>query len=252
MGDAAADAEIEAHLRLRDPDRWLSARLIADPAARRDVLALYAFEDAIRSIAGAVSTPMLGEIRFAWWSEAVDEIAAGKPARSHPVLTAIAPLLARGRLRPEPLHRLITARHADLDTDPFPDEAALNRFLADAYAAPMQAAADLLDPAGDAKLFATGRAWGLASLIRDTPRWTAAGRRWAPRGWGEGAAMIVRAAEKVGEALRDAKPEVAALPVASFPAVAHVTVAAPYARGRHPGEVERRARLLWTSARGRL
>ena len=53
----AIDDEIDAHLRLRDPDRWLSSRLIADPAARREVLALYAFEDAIAASHTGASRP---------------------------------------------------------------------------------------------------------------------------------------------------------------------------------------------------
>ena len=252
MSDAPpTDDDLEAHLQRRDPDRWLSARLIQDRLAHREVLALYAFEDAIRSIAGAVSTPMLGEIRFAWWSEAIEEIAAGKPARAHPVLAGLDPALRAGRLQPEGLHSLIDARHADLEPEPFVDRQALDRFLSGAYAAPLQAAAGLLDPAArSATLEQAGRAWGLASLIRDAPHWQAAGRRWAPLDWGDYPTADARRAVKA--ALVAAQPEVAALPVAAFPAVAHVALAPTYAAGREPGDLAKRARLLWASARGRL
>lgn len=253
MADLATDAEVEAHLRRRDLDRWLSARLIADPAARRDVLALYAFEDAIRGVAGAVSNPMLGEIRFAWWSEAVEEVAAGRPARSHPVLAAVAPLIVAGRLQAEPLQALIAARHADLEPAPFLDAAALDGFLTGAYTAPMQAAARLLSPAFDASLSAVGRAWGLANLIRATPRWLANGRRWAPPEWGDDPADILRRARlEFDSALRDAAPQVAALPVKAFPAVAHAGLAKPYVRGREPSDLEKQTRLLWASLQGKL
>ena len=115
----------------------------------------------------------------------------------------------------------------------------------------MQAAAALLDPAArPLPLTAAARAWGLASLLRETPRWTAAGRRWAPPEWGDDPTVKARA--EIASALRGAASEVAALPVTSFPAVAHATLAKPYARGRDPGDLEKRARLLWASARGRV
>ena len=229
----ATSAEIEAHLRSRDPDRWLSARLIADPQARREVLALYAFDDAVRSVATAVTQPMLGEMRYAWWAEAVDDLAAGRPARGHPVLQAVAAPLASGRLKAELLHRLIEARRADLDEAP-PTGEALDAFLDGAFVAPMQAAAILLDPTADCDLTPIGRAWGLASLARG----------------GGPATEAVRSG--VGHALAAAKSTVAQLPVAAFPAVAHVALARPYAAGRSPGELERRARILAASALGRL
>ena len=230
----ATAAEIEAHLRTRDPDRWLSARLIAGSAARRDVLALYAFDHAVRSVAAAVTQPMLGEMRYAWWAEAVDDLAAGRPARGHPVLQAIAAPLAEGRLKAELLHRLIEARRTDLD-EATPQGEALDAFLEGAFAAPMQAAAGLLEPAAVAcDLTAVGRAWGLASLAR-------------------GASPPAEATlSAVEEALTAAKSTVAALPVAAFPAVAHVALSRGYARGRTPGELERRARIVAASALGRL
>ena len=217
-------------------------------------MALYAFEDAIRSIAAAVSNSMLGEIRFAWWSEAIEEIAAGKPARAHPVLQGVDAALRSGRLKAEPLHKLIAARYADLDPQPFPDEAHLNRFLLGAYAAPMQAAAGLLDPAAqESRLEQTGRAWGFASLIRDLPRWESAGRRWAPPEWGDDpVAWKGRAEAAVNAALLAAKPETKALPVAAFPAIAHATFARDAAAGRERSDFAKRAQLLWASARGRL
>ncbi len=235
MGEAPATAaEIEAHLRTRDPDRWLSARLIADPVARAEVLALYAFDDAVRAVAPAVTQPMLGEMRYAWWAEAVDDLAAGRPARGHPVLQAIAAPLAEGRLKAELLHRLIEARRSDLDEEP-PQGEALDAFLEGAFGAPMQAAAQLLDAAASGcDLSAIGRAWGLVSLARGEA----------------GPSAPTRLA--VEQALSRSQADVAALSVAAFPAVAHVTLARTYAGGRTPGELERRARILLASLRGRL
>jgi len=51
-------------------------------------------------------------------------------------------------------------------------------------------------------------------------------------------------------ALKAARAEIAGLPVAAFPAVAHATLAGPYARGLQPGDLEKRLRLFLAVLRG--
>ena len=98
-----------------------------------------------------------------------------------------------------------------------------------------------------------GRAWGLASLIRDLPRWQADGRRWAPPEWGDDPQVWPGQAQAaVNAALLASRPEVKGLPVAAFPAVAHATFAKDYAAGKDPSDFAKRGRLLLASALGRL
>jgi len=52
---------------------------------------LFAFDDRMASICEAVSEPMLGQIRFAWWREALAKLAGDGP-RGEPLLTAITEL----------------------------------------------------------------------------------------------------------------------------------------------------------------
>jgi phytoene synthase len=159
-----------------------------------------------------------------------------------------------GRLPLEPLRRLIDARRADLDPAPFADDAALDAFLGGAYAAPMQAAAVRLDPAPVLDSLApAARAWGLASLVRETPAWLAAGRRWAPPAWGDDpAAWTARARAETATTLAASRAALKTLPVASWPAVAHASLARAYVGGRSPGELERRVRIVAASLVGRI
>lgn len=253
---AALPADFVAHLERVDPDRVLAARLVAEAPARDELLALYALNDELARVAESVRDPMAGEMRFAWWEEALDAAAAGRGGRGQPVLAALAPALSSGRLPRAPLDRIVQARAADLSRAPFADEAALLRHLDGTAGALMQAACALLDP-GAAAVDATaaGRAWGWAGLWRARDAWAARGRRWTPADWDvhmDDEALRRIVAAKVDAARSAARAALKGLPVAAFPAVAYAALARGYARGRTPGPLGRRAALLRASLLGRL
>ena len=91
--------------------------------------ALYAFDHEITRVRHVVSEPIAGMVRFQWWRDALDAIAAGRPP-AHPVVAA---LLARwpqfAPLRPR-LHAAIDARELELTGEPPADLAALEGRLA--------------------------------------------------------------------------------------------------------------------------
>ena len=64
--------DLDEQVKQADRDRWLASRFITDDAARADVLALYAFNHVLAGIGGSVSEAMLGEMRLAWWREALE------------------------------------------------------------------------------------------------------------------------------------------------------------------------------------
>ncbi len=72
-----------------DEDFHLSVNYAA-AADRGRLAALFAFLIELRRIPAAVSEAPLGEIRLQWHREALDEIAAGKRPRAHPVIEALA------------------------------------------------------------------------------------------------------------------------------------------------------------------
>jgi phytoene synthase len=247
--------DLDAAVRRDDPDRWLAARFVAEAAPRADLIALYAFNDAVARVPGQVSNPMLGDIRLAWWREGLEALVAGASVRAHPVLQALIPAARAGRLDAAALERLIAARAADLEPQPFADEAALVDYIDGTAGAVMAAAVRLLDPAADpACVVSAGRAWGWAGLWRAGAALAARGRRWTPLAWGEAdhAEVAAHVRHRVEDALAAARAELKRLPVAAFPAVAYATLARPYAHGRSLGELEKRGRLLAAVLRGRV
>src|SRR6478735_8042442 len=105
------DLELDELVRRVDPDRWLSSRFIADPAARADVVTLYAYDHELARAPRVASNALLGEIRLTWWREALDEIYGGKAVRAHPTAQALAEVVTRHGLPRAPLEGMIDARY---------------------------------------------------------------------------------------------------------------------------------------------
>lgn len=232
------DNDIDAQVKAADPDRWLAARLIADAQARSDVLALYALNHVVAKIPTQVSEMMMGHIRLAWWREAIEELAAGAAPRAHPVVEALADPIRRRAFDPAELDALIDARAGDLDAGAFHDEASLYAHIdaTDGRLAAM--AARRLDPASPAGAATEAmRAWWLSMLRRDS--------RLPP------SIALKDVAGRVAGHLKAAAVDLKALPVAAFPAVAYAALSLPYAKDRALGPLEKRARLLLATLRGR-
>ncbi len=207
------DLTLDADLHRRDPDRWLSSRFVTDPAQRARLVALYTLDGEWSRVKAAAKTPLAGEIRFAWWREALERFAAGGPA-DHPAIGALGARAAQDLQLL--LQQVIDARMDELEGE---QGAASDVAL-------MAAAARLLDPAApEAATHHAARAW------------------FAARGG---------MAEEAKRSLATASVSVRALPVAAFPAVAHVALAPAYALGRQPGEFGKRLRITWAVLRGRL
>ena len=241
---------LEDQVRRAEPDLWLTSRLVSEPAARSALIALYAVHVELSKVAAAASNPLAGEIRLAWWREEVEAMAASRPL-GHPALQA---LQGAPGMDHTALDLMIEARHLELELRPFADEAVLVAYFDGVDGALMRAASGLLGAGFGAPFTHIGRAWGWARLMRERAAWRARGRDWAPSAWGEASAaeLAAHVRHRVTDALAAAKGELAALPVSAFPAVAYATLAASYARGRNPSELEKRGRLIWASLRGRI
>ena len=110
--------DLDGAVRRHDPDRWLASRFIADPEERADVVALYAFNHELARVAGAVTNPIMGEIRLTWWLEAIAEIFEGKAVRRHPVALALEQAVRRRDLPRDLLEAMVEARYPELDKAP--------------------------------------------------------------------------------------------------------------------------------------
>jgi phytoene synthase len=218
-----ADRDLDSQVRRLDPDRWLASRFVGDPAARADLIALYAFDHELARAPRVASNPLVAEIRLSWWREVLDEAYQGRPVRKHPTALALADAIRRRVLPREPLEAMIDARLIEVDGGPSDLSQALTWAVGVGGGA-MRAAALILDPAAPAEATAAaGRAWGLARHPQI-----------------EGIAAARDAA------LAEARRKVRGLSVAAFPAVLPLVAQCP------GGDLAKRLRLTWAAATGRV
>lgn len=204
---------LDDQVRAADSDRWLSSRFVADPQARADLIALYAFEAELLAIPTRVTQPLLAEMRYAWWREQMDGVFAGVARKGHPVLEALTDLVARRGLDRTPFDALIEAHIGRVHGEPHDLEAF--------YVGPMQTAVQVLaGPGHEAAVVEAARVWGLAQTGQ--PDEARAGRPAANRA-------------------------LAALPSAGFPAAAHAALIRPAT-----AEPLKRLRLVWAVLTGRI
>jgi 15-cis-phytoene synthase len=175
-------AYCEELLRREDRDRWL-ASLFVSPELRRHIHALYAFSLEIARVPEIVSEPLLGEIRFQWWRDALEGTHAGE-AKANPVAAALLDTLARFHLPKAPLLDLISARGRGLYGDTIGSVNALEAYTEATCSNPLRLAALILDGAEaaasrDAALHA-GIAFGITGLIRALPWHCARGQVFIP------------------------------------------------------------------------
>ncbi len=232
------DGDLDALVRRVDPDRWLASRFIADPDARADVITLYALNYELSRAAEVATQPLIGEMRLAWWREALEEIFDGRPVRKHPVAAGLAQAIGRRGLPREGLEALVDGRLRELEPWPLGEDEVL-AYLDATAGGLMTLAVQVLAPGVQADLRPAARAWGLVGLQRVGGR--------LPAEWEAG---MVR--KRVEEALEAAHRELKDLAVPAFPAAAYATLARPYARGASPSDLGKRLRLTWSVARGRL
>jgi 15-cis-phytoene synthase len=172
----------EGLLRREDKDRWL-ASLFVPLEFRPHIHALYAFSLETARVGKIVSEPLLGEIRFQWWRDALDGTNDGG-AKANPVAAALLDTIARFDLSKAPLLELISARGRDLYGDPMQSVAALEAYTKATCANLFRLAALILDgkeaPASLDAARHAGIAYGITGLIRALPWHCARGQVFVP------------------------------------------------------------------------
>ncbi|HEX5078021.1 MAG TPA: squalene/phytoene synthase family protein [Geminicoccaceae bacterium] len=158
-----------ALVRDQSPGRYV-ATLFAPAGIRPALFGLYAFDHEIAKVRHVVSEPMAGLIRFQWWRDTLDAIAAGRPAPAHPVAQSLQQ--AWGRIEPSrpSLELAIDARERELEQAAPETVAALEQHLTATSSGPVLVALDLLG-VRDQRARDAGRrvglAIGLADLLRE-------------------------------------------------------------------------------------
>jgi phytoene synthase len=212
---APAYADCEALARAHDRDRWLAA-LFAPAAARPHLHALAAFSWQVGRLREIVREPLAGEMRLAWWREALTGAGRAEVA-GHPVAAALIDTIGRFALPVAAFDDLLAARIFDLYDDPMPDLGGFEGYCGETSSILFRLAALVLgsgrdlggaDAAGHA-----GVAFATVELLRALPATTARGQLYLP------ADLIARhglsredfAARRDGAPLRAALAEMRAL-----------------------------------------
>lgn len=246
-------AQLEQKVAASDPDRH-AASLLAPPELRGKLWVLYAFNLEIARAPYASQEPLICQMRLQFWTDVLDDIAAGKPPRAHEVAEPLAALWTDHALPISLGHDMIVARHWHIDRAPFTDLAAyLDHIDASAGTLMWLAARCLGAPDGaEQAARAMGRASGIAQWLQAVPALDGAGRPALPLGTdgadlaraGLDALLLARAARSSVP-----KPCLPAL-LAGFQAGAVLSRAAQdparIAAGElAPSEFRRRGSLLW-------
>jgi len=160
-----------------DPDRFFCA--LFAPAEKREALfTLIAFNHELARAREVASNPMLALIRLTWWREAVEEAAAGRPARQHEVAAPLHAAVRGGALDAEGLVAMAEAREAETEEEGIPSTSALHAYLRGTAGGFAVVAGRLLGapPALLPGLQKAGMLYGLAGLLRAVPAMAAQGR----------------------------------------------------------------------------
>lgn len=236
--DFSADIarDVDALVRSRDEDRWLSARYAPRPARGR-LLALYALASEIELAPARVSEAPLGEIRLQWWRDALAEIAAGAPARAHPVVGALAAagLSADSRAA---IEAAIDARARLLYPGAFSSAADFAAWCDAAEGGVAQSAWRLLAPDAEAATKSAREAGTAYAIARRA-------RALAPQ-------FAEDALKLAGDLMSKARTALGVIPVEAAPAIAHCRLTDAYLRRPDPGQLVRRLVVFRAILSGRI
>ena len=96
-----------------DPDRFLSA--MSGPVVAREVLfPLYAFNLELARAPYVTQDPIIARMRLQFWTDTLDEIAAGAPPRAHEVAAPLARVVRDTGADLVRLHAMVEARVGDI------------------------------------------------------------------------------------------------------------------------------------------
>ena len=179
---AQAYAHCEALTREHDRDRWL-AGLFAPAAARPHLYALTAFSYEVGRLREIVREPLAGEMRLAWWREALVE-ATRPEVMANPVAAAVAETIKRYALPVQALDNLLSARMFDLYDDPMPTLNDFEGYCGETCSALFRLAALILgdgrDLGGAEAEGHAGVAYATVGLLRALPLTSARGQVYLP------------------------------------------------------------------------
>lgn len=243
--------DLDALVRRVDEDRWLAVRF-APHAIRQRILPIYALNYEISRTAWAVKNETLGDIRLAFWRDAIADIHAGKTVKEHPALQAYAASAPNDAML-EAWNSIIAARGRDLEPMPFENWPDLQAYVEATAGSVFRLAVEAALNGGErhrqlgAFAAKAGQAWGYAGLVRALPFWTQRGATFFPRRLLEhvgltheallagGSTHVLRSAamavvDRARHAYREAQDLATVLPAQTFPAIGYLALTPRYLR----------------------
>lgn len=157
--------DVQARLKDADPDR-VRAAMFADVETRARLMLLYAFHLELAKVPELVSEPMIGQIRYQWWRDAIGEIYETDSVRKHEITTPLRTLLLNYDIPRFWVDQLIDGRERDIDPRPFVSLTAAQDYCASTSGALMKIAVKLCGSNPDEGVEAAGIAWGMTGLAR--------------------------------------------------------------------------------------
>jgi phytoene synthase len=171
-------------VRAHDFPRYAST-LFVPAAARRALLAIYAFNVEISRVHEQVSQPLPGEIRLQWWTDMLAGAAHGG-VEGNPVAAEVLLAIRNWRLPVERLSRLIDEHQFDLYNDPMPTKAALEGYINDTSSALFSLGAGIAGVQSDAIEHLArhaGLAQGMARVMAALPQDASRRQLFVPLQW---------------------------------------------------------------------
>ncbi|MBC6403493.1 MAG: squalene/phytoene synthase family protein [Hyphomonadaceae bacterium] len=160
------DDHLRENLLKVDPDRYRAA-MFAQSGTRERLLVFYAFHAELSKVPERVSGPVIGQIRYQWWRDAIDEIYSGEGVRNHEVAASLTQVLHERDVPRYWIDRLIDGRERDLDPTPFKNIDDARNYCRRTSGVLMQIAAWLcVDEFNEKGVLKAGESWGLTGLAR--------------------------------------------------------------------------------------
>lgn len=210
--------EVKARVKKADADR-VRAAYFAEEQARRRLMLLYAFHLELAKVPELVSEPMIGQIRYQWWREAIAEIYETDSVRKHEITTPLRTLLLDYDVPRFWVDQLIDGRERDIDPRPFESLSEAQEYSANTSGVLMKIAVKVLGTDPHESVAAAGTSWGLTGLARAYPYYHQSMLREVPFD------DICNAAREQYDL---AKGGIANLETDAFPAIAYTALVPPY------------------------
>lgn len=158
-------SQVAKDVKRHDRVRFLTTLFVPD-RVRPALWALYAFNAELGRIRDVVTEQVLGQIRFQWWRDTLENLEAGVVAKS-PIVQDLATLVQTYHVPVSLLCHMVDARSAEVESLPFETEHALEQYC-DGYGGALAEAVCRIGGVHDEAVVRAARQVGQAAVVART------------------------------------------------------------------------------------